>query len=71
MAGKISMANSTSTKMIACVIPLLYNVYIEEKQMFRVFPLLASLIEGVVVGGGQKSGITQAIIFVLVELAIP
>lgn len=48
----------------------MYNVYIEEKQMFRVFPLLASLIEGVVVGGGQKSGITQAIIFVLVELAM-
>jgi len=48
----------------------MYNVYIEEKQMFRVLPLGASLIEGIVVGGGQRSGIAQAIIFVLVELVM-
>lgn len=48
----------------------LYNVYIEEKQMFRVFPIAASLITGVVVGAGQQSGIAQAVILVLVELAM-
>lgn len=48
----------------------MYNVYVEEKQMFRVLPLAASLIEGIVVGGGQGSGIAQAIIFVLVELVM-
>ena len=47
-----------------------YNVYIEHKQMYRAVLLSASLIEGVVVGAGQQSGIAQAIIFVLVELAL-
>lgn len=48
----------------------LYNVYIEGKQMFRIFPLVASLVTGVVVGAGQRSGIAQAVILVLVELAM-
>jgi hypothetical protein len=48
----------------------MYNVYKEEKQMFRVFPLAASLIIGVVVGAGQKSGLVQAVILVLAELAM-
>ncbi|WVQ99284.1 hypothetical protein IAU59_006416 [Kwoniella sp. CBS 9459] len=48
----------------------MYNIYVEGKQMFRGFPLLASLVAGVVVGAGQKSGIAQAIIMILVELAM-
>lgn len=48
----------------------MYNVYVEEKQMFRVFPLAASLITGVVVGAGQHSGLAQGIILTLVELAM-
>jgi len=47
----------------------MYNVYVEEKQMFRAVPLGASLIIGIVVGAGQGSGLAQAIILVLVELA--
>jgi hypothetical protein len=46
-----------------------YNIYVEEKQMFRAVPLVASLIIGIVVGAGQGSGLAQAIILVLVELA--
>lgn len=48
----------------------MYNVYVEDKQMFRVFPLSASLVTGVVVGAGQGSGLAQAIVLVLVELAM-
>ncbi|WVF71606.1 hypothetical protein IAT40_006414 [Kwoniella sp. CBS 6097] len=48
----------------------MYNIYVEGKQMFRGFSLLASLVAGVVVGAGQKSGIAQAIIIILVELAM-
>jgi len=48
----------------------MYNVYVEEKQMFRVFPLAGSLITGVVVGAGQKSGLAQTLVLVLVELAM-
>ncbi|RSH82219.1 hypothetical protein EHS25_005929 [Saitozyma podzolica] len=48
----------------------MYNVYVEDKQMFRVFPLCASLITGIVVGAGQASGIAQAVILVLVELVM-
>lgn len=48
----------------------MYNVFTEGKQMFRALTLLASLVEGIVVGGGQKSGIAQAVVFVLVELAM-
>lgn len=47
----------------------MYNIYVEEKQMFRAVPLGASLIIGIVVGAGQRSGLAQAIILVLVELA--
>jgi len=47
----------------------MYNIYVEEKQMFRAVPLGASLIIGIVVGAGQGSGLAQAIILVLVELA--
>ena len=48
----------------------MYNVYVQEKQMFRVFPLIASLITGVIIGAGQGSGIVQAVILVVVELAM-
>ncbi|EIW70782.1 hypothetical protein TREMEDRAFT_11397, partial [Tremella mesenterica DSM 1558] len=48
----------------------MYNVYVEEKQMFRIFPLSASLITGIVVGAGQKSGLAQAVVLILVELAM-
>ena len=48
----------------------MYNVYVQEKQMFRAFPVIASLITGVVIGAGQGSGIVQAVILVVVELAI-
>lgn len=48
----------------------LYNVYVEEKQMFRVFPIAASLVTGIVVGAGQQSGLAQAVILVLVELVM-
>jgi hypothetical protein len=48
----------------------MYNVYVEDKQMFRVFPLCASLITGIVVGAGQASGIAQAVMLVLVELVM-
>ncbi|OCF36726.1 membrane protein [Kwoniella heveanensis CBS 569] len=46
----------------------MYNIYVEGKQMFRGFSLLASLVAGVVVGAGQKSGIAQTIIIILIEL---
>lgn len=48
----------------------LYNHYVMDKQMFRVYPLGASLITGIVVGAGQAKGIAQAIIVVVVELAM-
>lgn len=48
----------------------MYNVYVEEKQMYRVFPLVASLITGIVVGAGQASGLAQSIVLVLVELVL-
>ena len=48
----------------------MYNVYIEGKQMFRVFPLLASLVEGVVIGAGQSSGLAQAVVLIVVELVM-
>ena len=48
----------------------IYNVYVEDKQMFRVFPLFASLVEGIVVGAGQKSGLAQAIVLIFVELVM-
>lgn len=46
----------------------MYNHYVMDKQLFRICPLLASLVVGVVVGAGQGSGIAQAVILVLVEL---
>lgn len=48
----------------------MYNVYIEDKQMFRAVLLGASLVEGIAVGAGQGSGLAQAIVFVLVELIL-
>nr|XP_019046138.1 membrane protein [Kwoniella bestiolae CBS 10118]OCF25068.1 membrane protein [Kwoniella bestiolae CBS 10118] len=48
----------------------MYNIYVENKQMYRVVPLTASLIVGIVVGAGQNSGIAQAIIIIIVELAM-
>ena len=38
--------------------------------MFRVFPITAMLCTGIVVGAGQRSGIVQAVILVLVELVM-
>ncbi|WVQ82236.1 hypothetical protein IAT38_004364 [Cryptococcus sp. DSM 104549] len=46
----------------------MYNIYVEKKQMFRVFSLGASLVMGIVVGAGQGSGLAQAVILVVVEL---
>lgn len=48
----------------------MYNVYVEDKQMFRAIPLGASLVMGIVVGAGQGSGLAQAVILVLVELTL-
>ncbi|ORX36808.1 hypothetical protein BD324DRAFT_627222 [Kockovaella imperatae] len=48
----------------------MYNVFIEGKQMFRVYPLLVSLIEGIAIGAGQKSGLAQAVIFIVAELVL-
>jgi hypothetical protein len=48
----------------------MYNVYVVQKQMYRVFPLAASLITGIVVGAGQKNGLAQAVILILVELTM-
>ena len=47
-----------------------YNVYVEGKQLFRVFPITAMLCTGIVVGAGQRSGLVQAVILVLVELVM-
>jgi hypothetical protein len=70
---KISSTNTgklyDATRTLLALGPM-YNVYVEDKQMFRVFPLTASLITGIVVGAGQKSGIAQAVILVLVELVM-
>ena len=46
----------------------MYNVYLEERQMFRAYLLGASLIEGIVVGAGQKSGLAQGVVFIVVEI---
>lgn len=48
----------------------MYNVYIEGKQMFRCFPLVASLVIGIAVGAGQKSGLAQSIVVIIVELVM-
>ena len=48
----------------------LYNEYVEGKQMFRVGPLLASLVEGIAIGAGQKSGLAQSVVILVVELAM-
>lgn len=48
----------------------MYNVYVEDKQMYRAVPLGASLVVGIVVGAGQGSGLAQAIILVMVELSL-
>lgn len=46
----------------------MYNHYVMDKQLFRVCPLVASLVVGVVIGAGQGSGIAQAVILIVVEL---
>lgn len=45
-----------------------YNEYEQEKQMYRVLPLLASLVSGIAIGAGQDSGLAQAIVIVVVEI---
>lgn len=46
-----------------------YNVYEPEKQLYRSLPLFGSLASGIVIGAGQKSGLAQTIVLVVVELA--
>lgn len=46
-----------------------YNVYEPEKQLYRSLPLVGSLASGIVIGAGQKSGLAQTIVLVVVELA--
>lgn len=48
----------------------MYNHYVMDKQLFRICPLLASLVTGIVVGAGQGSGIAQSAILILVELVM-
>lgn len=48
----------------------MYNHYVVDKQLFRIFPLSVSLITGIVIGAGQGSGIAQAIVIVVLELAM-
>ncbi|BEJ17770.1 hypothetical protein CspHIS471_0700380 [Cutaneotrichosporon sp. HIS471] len=46
-----------------------YNVYEPEKQLYRTLPLFGSLASGIVIGAGQKSGLAQTIVLIVVELA--
>lgn len=46
----------------------MYNVYEAEKQLYRALPLVASLVQGIVIGAGQGSGLAQTIVLVIVEL---
>lgn len=63
--GKLYDATRTLLAMGA-----MYNHYVMDKQMFRIVPLAASLITGIVIGAGQKSGIAQGAVLVVVELAL-
>lgn len=47
----------------------MYNVYEPEKQLYRALPLFGSLASGIVIGAGQKSGLAQTIVLIVVELA--
>lgn len=47
----------------------MYNVYEPGKQLYRSLPLFGSLVSGIVIGAGQKSGLAQTIVLVVVELA--
>ncbi|KAL7421737.1 hypothetical protein Q5752_003508 [Cryptotrichosporon argae] len=46
-----------------------YNVYEQDRQLFRAISLLASLASGIVLGAGQSSGLAQAVVLIVIELA--
>ncbi|TXT15573.1 hypothetical protein VHUM_00076 [Vanrija humicola] len=48
----------------------IYNVYEQEKQLYRTLPLLGSLISGIAIGAGQDSGLAQTIVLIVVELVV-
>lgn len=58
-----------ATRTLLSLAPL-YNVYEQGNQLFPALTIGASLIQGVVVGGAQKSGTAQAIILLIVEIAM-
>jgi hypothetical protein len=58
-----------ATRTLLSLAPL-YNVYEQGNQLFPALTFSASLIQGIVVGGGQKSGTAQAIILLIVEIAM-
>lgn len=47
----------------------IYNVYEPGKQLYRTLPLISSLVSGIAIGAGQRSGLAQTIVLVIVELA--
>lgn len=47
----------------------MYNVYEPGKQLYRTLPLIGSLVSGIAIGAGQRSGLAQTIILIIVELA--
>jgi hypothetical protein len=47
----------------------LYNTYSDECTMFSGVSFVKNLIIGIIIGGAQNSGITQAIVILLVEVA--
>ncbi|KZP00146.1 hypothetical protein CALVIDRAFT_595550 [Calocera viscosa TUFC12733] len=46
-----------------------YNTYMQKSQMFACVPLLSNLAIGIVIGAGWKSGIAQAVVFLVVEVS--
>jgi hypothetical protein len=48
----------------------LYNVYRPGSQLYPALTLAASLVTGIVVGAGQKSGTAQAIVLLIVEIVL-
>lgn len=48
----------------------IYNVYEQEKQLYRTLPLLGSLLSGIAIGAGQDSGLAQTIVLIVVELVV-
>ncbi|WOO76610.1 uncharacterized protein LOC62_01G000237 [Vanrija pseudolonga] len=48
----------------------IYNVYEQEKQLYRTLPLVGSLLSGIAIGAGQDSGLAQTIVLIVVELVV-